>query len=154
MREMGAAKPLSSRPALSRPVLGRSEQVLYGRLVRAFPGHVILAHVAVSRLLAADPAASATEGPALASRGRQLVADFVVCRPDFTALAVVELEDRAAGRDSQRDKNRRKDQLLQSAGIKVVRLAADDIPNEPALKALVAALPVKSSTARLIQRAS
>src|SRR5882757_1852405 len=83
MREMGAAKPLSSRPGSSRPVLGRPEQVLYGRLVRAFPGHVILAHVAVSRLLAVDPAASATEGPALVSRRRQLVADFVVCRPDF-----------------------------------------------------------------------
>jgi hypothetical protein len=90
------------------------------------------------------------------------VADFVVCRPDFTALAVVELEDRAVGRDSprdrnrdaQREKNRRKDELLQSAGIKVVRLAANDLPNEPALKALIAALPVKSPTAQLMQRAS
>jgi hypothetical protein len=148
MRETVAAKPLA------RPVLGRPEQVLYGRLVRAFPGHVILAHVAVSRLLVVDPAAAATEGPAMANRGRQFVADFVVCRPDFTALAVVELEDRATGCGAQRDRHRRKDQLLQSAGIKVVRLAADDIPNEPALKALVAALPVKSSTARLMQRAS
>jgi hypothetical protein len=152
MQEMVAAKPL----------LGRPEQVLYGRLVRAFPGHVILAHVALSRLLAADRAAAATEGPAIATRGRQLVADFVVCRPDFTALAVVELEDRAVGRDSprdrnrdaQRERNRRKDELLQSAGIKVVRLAANDLPNEPALKALIAALPVKSSTAQLMQRAS
>jgi Protein of unknown function (DUF2726) len=144
MQEMVAAKPL----------LGRPEQVLYGRLVRAFPGHVILAHVALSRLLAVDRAAAATEGPAIATRGRQLVADFVVCRPDFTALAVVELEDRAIGRDAQRDRNRRKDELLQSAGIKVVRLAANDLPNEPALKALIAALPVKSSTAQLMQRAS
>jgi hypothetical protein len=152
MQEMVTAKPL----------LGRPEQVLYGRLVRAFPGHVILAHVALSRLLAVDRAAAATEGPAIATRGRQLVADFVVCRPDFTALAVVELEDRAVGRDSprdrnrdaQRERNRRKDELLQSAGIKVVRLAANDLPNEPALKALIAALPVKSSTAQLMQRAS
>jgi uncharacterized protein DUF2726 len=144
MREMVTAKPL----------LGRPEQVLYGRLVRAFPGYVILAHVAVSRLLVVDRAAGAAEGPAIANRGRQLVADFVVCRPDFTALAVVELENRGVGRDALRDRNRRKDQLLQSAGIKVVRLSANDIPNEPALKALVAALPVKSSTAQLMQRAS
>src|ERR1700732_269840 len=83
MQEMVAAKPL----------LGRPEQVLYGRLVRAFPGHVILVHVALSRLLAVDRATAATEGPAIAARGRQLVADFVVCRPDFTALAVVEPQE-------------------------------------------------------------
>src|ERR1700688_3812277 len=90
-------RPAKALPVTAKPLLGRPEQVLYGRLVRAFPGHVILAHVALSRLLAVDRTAAATEGPAIATRGRQLVADFVVCRPDFTALAVVELEDRAAG---------------------------------------------------------
>jgi hypothetical protein len=148
MREMAAARPLLSRP----------EQQLYGRLVRAFPGHVILAHVALSRLLAAERTVTATDGQVAANRGRHLVADFVVCRSDFTALAVVELEDRVRtdrgeGRDAQRAKPR-KDELLQAAGIKVVRLAADDIPTELALKALVAALPVKSPAALPVRRVS
>lgn len=147
MREMVAAKPLLSRP----------EQQLYGRLVRAFPGHVILAQVALSRLLATDRPATA-DGAAIVNRGKQLVADFVVCRSDFTALAVIELADRAPaeraeGREAQRAKPR-KDQLLQAAGIKVVRLAANDIPTELALKALVVALPVKPSTAPPVRRAS
>jgi hypothetical protein len=32
------------------PLLNRHEQVLYGRLVRAFPGHIILAQAELSRL--------------------------------------------------------------------------------------------------------
>jgi hypothetical protein len=142
MRGMTTAKPFLNRP----------EQLLYGRLVRAFPGHVVLAHVALTRLLVADQAGQ--EAKATSNRARQWVADFVVCRPDFTPLAVVELEDRAKPRDAQRDRQRRKDQLLQSAGIKVVRVLVSDIPGELALKTLVAALPLNSSTAQLMRRAS
>jgi hypothetical protein len=144
MRGIVAAKPLLSRP----------EQQLYGRLVRAFPGHVILAHVALSRLLVVDQSASVADAQPSTNRHRQLVVDFVVCRPDFTVLAVVEVDEGGKPRDAQREKHRRKDQFLQAAGIKVVRVAAADIPNEPALKALVAALPLNFSAAQVMRRAS
>ena len=142
----------------AKPLLNRLEQLLYGRLVRAFPGHVVLAHVALSRLLAAGAAGAASAASAAAthtttSRFRGLVADFLVCRPDFTALAVVEL-DHAKARDAQRGKDLRKTQLLHAAGIKVVHLPAHDIPKEAALKALVASLPLHSSTSQLLRRAS
>lgn len=137
----------------AKPLLSRPEQVLYGRLVRAFPGHIILAHVALSRLLVVDRT-QGVEAQTAVNRFRQLAADFVVCKADFTAVAVVELDDRAKARDAQREKDRRKDQILHAAGIKVVRLPANDIPREPALKALVAALPLNSSTAQLLRRAS
>ena len=117
----------------AKPLLSRAEQQLYGRLVRAFPGHVILAHAAVTRAL---------------------VADFVVCLPDFTAIAVVELDEDAKPTDAQLEKNRRKAEALQAAGIKVIRVSAADIPNELALKALVAALPLRSCAADLMRRAS
>jgi hypothetical protein len=136
-----------------KTLLSRPEQQLYGRLVRAFPGHVILAHVALSRLLVVDlPAGAAGQPPA--QRFRQLVADFVVCRPDFTALAVVEIDEEPVSRDTLHGKHRRKDQVLKAAGIKVIRVSAADIPNEPALKALVAALPVHSCRADPMRRAS
>jgi hypothetical protein len=146
MRERVAAKPL----------LTRTEQQLYSRLVRAFPGHVILAHVALSRFLVADPMVGAN-GQAIANPGRQLVADFVVCRPDFTAVAVLELEDRQPEHPRRRDARHakpRKDYLLEAAGIKIVRIASDDIPSELAIKSLVAALPVKAASAPAARRAS
>ena len=144
MRGMTSAKPLLSQPA----------QHLYGRLVRAFPGHVVFAQVPLLRFLSADPAASATEVQAITNRYKHLVADFVVCRPDFTVLAVIELEDRTRPRDAQFERRRRKDQFLLAAGVKVICVPANDIPNEAALKALVAALPLNSSAAQPMRRAS
>jgi hypothetical protein len=122
----------------TKPLLSRPEQLLYARLVRAFPGHVILVHVALSRLL---------------------VANFVVCRPDFTAVAAVELDEPTtksidAQRSAVRHKHRRKDLQLQAAGVKVIRIAAHDLPDERALKSLVAALPLSPPGAQVMRRAS
>jgi len=139
--------------AQPRSLLNRREQLLYGRLVRAFPGHVILSRVELSRLLAADRSA-AGDGPAIASRVRQLIADFVVCRADFSAVAVVELDEAEKPRESVVERNRRKDRALQEAGVKVIHLPAHDLPDEAALKALIAAHPLHRSTEQLVRRAS
>jgi hypothetical protein len=135
----------------AKPLLNSREQILYGRLMRAFPGHIVLAHVALSRLLVSGTDAGAERQAG--ARFRHLVADFVVCKSDFTAVAVLELCGPAPC-DAQLERDRRKDQLLRAAGVKVVRLPSDDIPSEPALKALVAAQPLNASTAELIRRAS
>ena len=125
--------------AAATPLLTRLEQLLYGRLVRAFPGHIILSHMALSHLLTAD---------------------FVVCRADFTPLVVFEIDEvagpaaDAAAHAARRERNRRKDQSLQAAGIKVIRLPAGDLPAEPALRALAAAHPLHSSTEQLVRRVS
>jgi hypothetical protein len=137
----------------SKPFLSRPEQILYGRLVRAFPGHVILAQVAVARLLAADPAAVAEQGRPPAARAKLWIADFVICRPDFSAVAVVEIDDRTS-KPVPRDGQRAKHLFLQSVGVKVVRVAADDLPHEAALKTLGAALPLHASGSQLMRRAS
>src|SRR6202140_4282061 len=89
----------------------------------------------------------------ISNRFRQLVADFVVCARDFTAVAVIELDDRSHRRNAQRERDQRKDRFLQAAGIKVIRVAVSDIPSEAALKALVAATPGKLLPLPLARRA-
>ena len=146
-------RPAKALPVTAKPLLSRPEQVLYGRLVRAFPGHVILAQVALSQMLVAARAGAGGSAQSIANRFRQLVADFVVCTPDFTAVAVIELDDRSHHRNAQRERDQRKDQFLQAAGIKVIRIAVADIPSEAALKALVAATPGKLLPLPLARRA-
>jgi len=123
------------------PLLNRQEQVLYGRLVRAFPGHIILAQAELSRLGL-----------------ERSVVDFVILSADFTALAAVQLALRGAPRDGQNERQRCLDTALCAAGIRVLRVPADDIPTDAALRALVAALPLSAppvSAPRLeIKRAS
>jgi hypothetical protein len=146
-------RPAKALPVTAKPLLSRPEQVLYGRLVRAFPGHVILAQVALSQMLVVARAGADGSAQSIANRFRQLVADFVVCMPDFTAVAVIELDDSSHHRNAQRERDQRKDQFLQAAGIKVIRIAVADIPSEAALKALVAAMPVTLPATQLARRA-
>jgi very-short-patch-repair endonuclease len=136
----------------AKALLTRSEQLLYGRLMRAFPGHIILAQVALSQLLVVTRGDLDGDRQSISNRFRQLVADFVVCASDFTALAVIELDDRSHGRKAQRERDQRKDLFLQEAGIKVIRIAVADMPNEAALKALVAVAPTASPAALLARR--
>jgi hypothetical protein len=131
------SRSIKAAGVTARPLLSRPEQIFYRRLVRAFPGHVILAQVALSQLLVVDRTGRSDGAQSIANRFRQLVADFVICAPDFTALAVIELDDRSHNRASQRERDQRKDQFLQAAGIKVVRVVVSNIPNETDLKALV-----------------
>jgi hypothetical protein len=116
--------------------------------MRGFPGHVVLVHVALQRLLPLEAKDSAA----------QAVADFVLCRADFTPLAVFGFEERPAAQPvapgAVERAGLRRDQLLRAAGIKVIQLPVDDLPREPALKALVAALPVESPPSSLMRRAS
>lgn len=138
----------------AKPLLNRPEQVLYSRLIRAFPGHIVLARVALSRLLAADRPEAGAGMRGLAGRPKHAIADFVILSADFVAVAAVELDDRANASAAQRERDRRMDAILQTAGIKVLRLPVQDIPGEAALKALVAALPLGCSAPQMMQRAS
>jgi hypothetical protein len=45
-----------------------------------------------------------------------------VCAPDFTVVAVIELDDRSHGRRVQRERDQRKDRFIQAAGVKVFRV--------------------------------
>jgi very-short-patch-repair endonuclease len=146
-------RPEKTLPVTSKTLLSRPEQRLYARLVRAFPGHIIFAQVALSQLLVVARVEGMDSSQSIANRFRQLVADFVVCAPDFTAVAVIELDDRSHHRTLQRERDRRKDQFLQAAGIKVIRVAASDIPSEAALKTLVAVLPITPPVTQFARRA-
>jgi hypothetical protein len=146
-------RPAKTLPVTAKPLLSRPEQLLYGRLVRAFPGHIIFAQVALSQLLVVTRGAATGSAHSISNGFRQLVADFVICAPDFTAVAVIELDDRSHGRNVQRERDQRKDGFLQAAGIKVIRVNAADLPNEAALKTLVAVMPITLPLTRLARHA-
>lgn len=149
-RRSGVTKAL---PVTAKQLLNRPEQVLYGRLVRAFPGHIVLAQVALSQLLVVTRRDAAGSAQSISNSFRQLVADFAVCAPEFAAVAVVEFDDRSHGRNSQRERDQRKDRFLQAAGIKVIRVSVGDMPNEAALKTLVAIAPTASPATQFVGRA-
>lgn len=134
------------RMSASPSLLDRAEQILYGRLMRAFPGHVILAQVALARWLVAAPPGGAAAW----------VADFMILRAEFTPVAVLDLFPGAlatavlapAAGTERRERNLR----LIEAGVKILPIDATDLPGEAALKALVAAAPLRDAPLRGFQR--
>jgi hypothetical protein len=70
---------------LKKP-LSQPEQVLYHRLVRALPEHIVLAQVQVSRVLGVKKGARFHEWN---NRINRLSYDCIVCSKDSTVLAAI-----------------------------------------------------------------
>ena len=107
--------------------LSRPEQTLYWRLREALPECVVLSQVTFSRFMKPDTGGLAPLAVyrALQNRIAQKTLDFLVCLPDFTVVAAVELDD--ASHRAEHDRQR--DELLNAAGITVIRVTVDDIPS-------------------------
>ena len=101
------------------------EQVLYWRLVEALPECVVLSQVTFSRFMRSDVKPWRRDYLALQARIAQKSIDYLVCLKDFTVVAAVELDDgsHVAARD------RRRDELLQSAGIAILRAHVRNLPS-------------------------
>ncbi|GHD60768.1 DUF2726 domain-containing protein [Jeongeupia chitinilytica] len=121
MKKNGAGKGASTGSSRfqRKPVLTEREQPVYFRLVEALsPDHIVLAQVSFSQLVVAK-GGSQKENYAKFKRISQKSADFVVCKKDFSVLAVIELDD--STHNSKLDKDAERDAFLGEAGIKTLR---------------------------------
>ncbi len=119
-------------PVIPRPVLTEREQVLYQRLVAAFPDQVVLAQVALSQIVAVPM--EYPQRQALQNKFFRLVADFVVCRHDFSVIMVVELDDSTHLRADRQDADARKAKAVEDAGLRLMRIGTGTLPTIQALR--------------------
>jgi hypothetical protein len=120
-QEADASWPFYSKRPLSQP-----EQVLYHRLVRALPDHIVLAQVQVSRVLGVKKGFSFHEWN---NRINRLSYDFVVCARDSTVVAAIELDDKSHESDSQVATDRKKNRATASAGVRLIRWHVKALPD-------------------------
>lgn len=74
----------------------------------------------------------ARHGKTLFNQIAQKSVDFLVCLPDFTLVAAVELDDAT----HQRTRDARREAILESADVPLVRLHVRDIPSVEQLRAM------------------
>ncbi|WP_169307269.1 DUF2726 domain-containing protein [Chitiniphilus eburneus] len=109
-KQARAAIPSRLHP---KSVLTINEQPMYWRLVEAFsPDLVVLAQVSFSQLVQAK-GGNNLQNLHLFRRISQKTADFVICRKDFTVVAVIELDD--SSHRNKRDKDAERDAFLRPA---------------------------------------
>jgi len=114
----------------SKKPLSDPEQTLYWRLREAMPECVILSQVSFSRFI--KPGVTVASRRRLFNQIAQKTVDFLVCLPDFTLVAAVELDDGT----HQRTRDAHRDSILRSADVPLVRLHVRDIPSVEQLRAM------------------
>lgn len=129
-----AATATGTLPYRARRPLDRGQLLVHEALKRACPEHLVLADVPLGRLVAvAEPAARRW-----ARRVRDLDAHFVVCDAAGDVIAAVEVFGAALATDAEHERRREKERILESAGIRVVRLRANRLPDDARLRDLFA----------------
>ena len=121
-----------SWPFYVKKPLTPPEQILYFRLAKALPEHMILAQVQLSRLLGVK---KGNNFQAWYNRINRMSTDFVVCNRDSTVAGVIELDDSSHQRNARRMADAKKDKALKSAGVRIVRWQAKALPDEKTIKA-------------------
>lgn len=126
-------------PFYPRKPLSAVEQILYFRLIKALPNHIVLAQVQLSRLLGVK---KGNNYLAWANRINRMSADFVVCTKDSTILAVIELDDSTHNAKNRQEADAKKDKALGDAGVKIHRWNVKAIPDDAKIKATLTPAPV------------
>jgi very-short-patch-repair endonuclease len=118
-------------PYFAKKPLTPPEQVLYFRLLKALPDHMVLAQVQLSRMLGVK---KGNNYQSWLNRINQMSADFVICAKDATVLAVVELDDSSHQSDRRKAADNKKERALTAAGIKLIRWQARELPDDAVIR--------------------
>ena len=103
-------------PILKRRLLTQPEQVLYHRLVKSLPNHVVLAQVQMSRVLGVKKGFRFHEWN---NRINRMSYDFVICDKAATVIAAIELDDKSHESEHRRDSDAKKSKATTDAVVPV-----------------------------------
>lgn len=133
-------------PFYAKKPLSKSEQILYHRLVKALPEHIVLAQVQVSRVLGVKKGFKFNEWNNRISR---MSYDFVVCGKDSTVLAAIELDDKSHDSASRVKADQKKEKATAAAGVRLIRWHVKSLPELAAIQAAFAETPTNDTAPML-----
>jgi hypothetical protein len=109
----------------------RPEQLLYHRLVRALPEHIVLAQVQASRVLGVKKGYRFHEWSNWINR---LSYDFVVRGKDSTVIAAIELDDGTHSTRARVMTDQKKNKASADAGLRLLRWHVRSLPDEETIR--------------------
>ena len=123
-----------SFPYVKKNIMTTTELKLYGRLVSAFPNHLLFSQVQLSQVIKAPPSEKSLKW---FSKISQMSLDFVICDKSSNPLYVIELDDKTHLRESAKTRDAKKDKALGAAAIPIIRIKVEDMPTEAQLPKLL-----------------
>lgn len=110
------------------PVLSEVEQTLFHRLREAWPEMIVLAQVAMPAMVNVRKPINPEYWTLFnAIRGKHV--DFVICNPDFSVRAVVELDDGTHEREDRKKSDEIKDATFAAIGMPLMRFHVRSMPS-------------------------
>jgi Protein of unknown function (DUF2726) len=122
-----AAGGSGSWPFYVKRLLTQPEQVLYHRLVKSLPNHVVLAQVQMSRVLGVKKGFRFHEWN---NRINRMSYDFVICDKAATVIAAIELDDKSHESERRIETDAKKSKATTDAGLRLVRWHVKSLPDE------------------------
>ena len=101
--------------------------MLYHRLVKSLPDHIVLAQVQVSRVLGVKKGFRFHEWN---NRINRLSYDFVICDKASAVIAAIELDDKSHESEHRVATDAKKTKATTDAGLRLVRWHVKSLPDE------------------------
>ena len=135
-RNRSATGP-SAWPFYVKRLLTPPEQILYHRLVKSLPNHVVLAQVQMSRVLGVKKGFRFHEWN---NRINRMSYDFVICDKAATLIAAIELDDKSHESEHRKDSDAKKSRATTDAGLRLIRWHVKSLPDELTIQREISAL--------------
>lgn len=133
-------------PYIKKSVLTQVEQDFFQRLKEALPNRIVLAQVELSRVIAANVPKHEELSWFNRINGKSL--DFVICKPDLSVIAAIELDDSSHNRPHRKKADTTKNKALADAGVPLVRFNVKTIPDTESIKKAIAHAMIKAAPKR------
>jgi len=118
-----------------RELLSTRERAFHRLLVSKYPDHPVFAKLPLFHLM--EVLQDSADRELLAKHLREHLCAFVLCRPDYRILAVIELDDDARSSSGAAARDAHTAEALQSAGLRLVRIPAGPLPEASDLPLLI-----------------
>ena len=115
---------------VAKSLLTHTEQKFFRLLISALPEYYIFPQVAFSALLTHK----GKDGYRLRNSFNRSVADFVVVDQNSQVLAIIELDDKTHDKIRSREKDEKRDEMLEMAGYKILRYRCENFPDRRKLQ--------------------
>lgn len=130
----GSIEGTEAVPYFVKPVLTQPEQILFHRLKEALPTQIVLVQVAMNALV------GIRKNPNWQRQFNEIAkkyVDYVVCLPDFTVVAIVELDDASHQRGERIKSDAIKDAAFKSIHYPVIRFHVSDLPSVETIRKMI-----------------
>ena len=131
----GKVTDVSTIKFFKKRLLTPSEITFFNLLLQAAPDHLIFTQVALYSLVGVP---SGPEKLASLNRINRMSVDYVVCDAQLNTLLAIELDDTFHDRPLGIEKDLKKDTVLATAGIRLLRIRVESMPSIDGLKQLLA----------------